>query len=112
MPRNTGFPGMGGGNMQNMLKQAQKLQAQMEKKQEELQARVFEATSGGGAVTVKLSGNLKFTEITIKKEAVDPEDVEMLQDLVLAAVNEALADCEATKEKEMSSLTGGRGGLF
>ena len=101
---------MGGGNMQNLARQAQKLQQQMTKMQEELEAREYEASAGGGMVTVKVSG----ISIEIKPEAVDPDDVEMLQDLVLAAVNEALRTANETTEREMSKLTGGLNmpGLF
>ena len=78
---------MGGGNMQNLARQAQKLQQQMTKMQEELETREYEASAGGGMVTVKVSGKKELLSIEIKPEAVDPDDVEMLQDLVLAAVN-------------------------
>lgn len=84
-----GFPG-GMGNMQNLMKQAQKMQKDLEKKQVEAANTEFETTSGGGAVTVKATGAKEIKEIIIKKEVVDPDDVEMLQDLVLTAVNEAL----------------------
>ncbi len=109
-----GFPGMGGGNMQQLARQAQKLQQQMAKMEEELQAREYEATSGGGMVTAKVSGKKELIELTIKPEAVDPDDVEMLQDMVMAAVNEALRDAAETTEREMGKLTGGMnlGGLF
>ena len=103
-----GFPGMmGGGNMQQLARQAQKLQQQMTKVQEELEAREYEASSGGGMVTVKVSGKKEVLSIEIKPEAVDPDDVEMLQDLVLAAVNEALRAANDTTEREMGKLTGG-----
>ena len=86
-----GFPGMGmGGTMQQLARQAQKLQQQMAKKQEEIEAREFEATAGGGMATAKVNGKKELISLTIKHEAVDPDDVEMLQDLVVAAVNEAL----------------------
>ena len=109
-----GFPGMGGGNMQQLARQAQKLQQQMAKMEEELQAREYEATSGGGMVIAKVSGKKELIELTIKPEAVDPDDVEMLQDMVMAAVNEALRDAAETTEREMGKLTGGMnlGGLF
>lgn len=110
-----GFPGMmGGGNMQQLARQAQKLQQQMTKMQEELEAREFEAAAGGGMVTVKVNGKKELLSIEIKPEAVDPDDVEMLQDLVLAAVNEALREATETTEREMSKLTGGMSmpGLF
>ena len=110
-----GFPGMmGGGNMQQLARQAQKLQQQMTKMQEELETREYEASAGGGMVTVKVSGKKEVLSIEIKPEAVDPDDVEMLQDLVLAAVNEALRTANDTTEREMGKLTGGLGmpGLF
>ena len=105
---------MGGGNMQQLARQAQKLQQQMTKMQEELEAREFEAASGGGMVTVKVNGRKELLSVEIKPEAVDPDDVEMLQDLVLAAVNEALREATETTEREMSKLTGGMSmpGLF
>ena len=98
---------MGGGNMQQLARQAQKLQAQMTKAQEELEAREYEASAGGGMVTVKVSGKKELTAIEIKPEAVDPDDIEMLQDLVLAAVNEALRSASDAMEREMGKLTGG-----
>lgn len=110
-----GFPGgFGGGNMQQLARQAQKLQQQMTKMQEELEAKEYEASAGGGMVTVKVSGKKEVLSIEIKPEAVDPDDVEMLQDMVLAAVNEALRTANDTTEREMSKLTGGHNmpGLF
>ena len=103
-----------GGNMQQLARQAQKLQQQMTKVQEELDAREYEASAGGGMVTVKVSGKKELLGIEIKPEAVDPDDVEMLQDMVLAAVNEALRAATETSEREMGKLTGGLGmpGLF
>ena len=100
--------------MQQLARQAQKLQQQMAKMQEELEAREYEASSGGGMVTVKVSGKKELLSIEIKPEAVDPDDVEMLQDMVLAAVNEALRTANDTTEREMSKLTGGLNmpGLF
>ena len=110
-----GFPGMGmGGNMQQLARQAQKLQQQMTKMQEELEEREYEATAGGGVVTAKVNGKKELVALTIKPEAVDPDDVEMLQDTVMAAVNEALRTATETSEREMGKLTGGLnlGGLF
>ena len=110
-----GFPGMmGGANMQQLARQAQKLQQQMAKAQEELDAREFEATSGGGMVTAKVNGKRELLALTIKPEAVDPDDVEMLEDMVMAAVNESLRTAADTAEREMGKLTGGMGmpGLF
>ena len=109
-----GFPGMGGGNMQQLARQAQKLQQQMAKMEEELEAREYEATSGGGMVTAKVSGKKELIALTIKPEAVDPDDVEMLQDMIMAAINEAMRSATETTEREMSKLTGGMNlpGLF
>ena len=99
---------MGGGNMQQLARQAQKLQQQMAKVQEELEQREYEASAGGGMVTVKVSGKKELISLEIKPEAVDPDDVEMLQDMVIAAVNEALRTAHDTMEREMGKLTGGR----
>ena len=110
-----GFPDMmGGGNMQQLARQAQKLQQQMAKKQEEIEAREFEATAGGGMATAKVNGKKELISITIKPEAVDPDDVEMLQDLIMAAVNEALRAAGDAMENEMGKMTGGLSmpGLF
>ncbi len=93
MAKRGGFPGMGGFggmNINQLMKEAKKMQSDMEKSQEELAAKDFEATAGGGAVYVKVSGNKELKEIKIQKEVVDPEDVEMLQDLIITSVNEAL----------------------
>ena len=110
-----GFPGMGGlGNMQGMLQKVQKMQAQMQQAQEELQARTFTATAGGGAVKVVVTGKKEVHSLVLDPQAVDPEDVEMLQDLIVAAVNEAMRKAEADQSASMSKLTGGLnlGGLF
>lgn len=110
-----GFPNMmGGGNMQQLARQAQKLQQQMTKMQEEIEAREFEASAGGGMATARVNGKRELLSLTIKPEAVDPDDVEMLQDLVVAAVNEALREASETMEREMGKMTGGLGmpGLF
>jgi DNA-binding YbaB/EbfC family protein len=101
-----GFPGMGG-NMNNMMKQVQKMQKEMTKLQEEIEQRTVETSAGGGAVTVVATGKKEIVSITIKPEVVDPEDVEMLQDLVIAAVNEALRKIDESSSDEMSKLTGG-----
>ncbi len=106
-----GFPGFGGGNINNLMKQAQKMQKEMEKLQAELEERTVEASAGGGAVTVVVSGKKELKEISIKPEVVDPDDVEMLQDLVLAAVNEALRKADEMVSSEMAKLTGGFGGM-
>lgn len=110
-----GFQGGGMGNMNNMIKQAQKMQKDMMKVQEELELRQIEASAGGGAVTVVVTGKKELVSIIIKPEVVDPEDVEMLQDLILAAVNEAIRKAEEMVSGEMGKLTGGLGlpgGMF
>ena len=107
------FGGFGGGaNMQQLMRQAQKLQDQMAKTQEELDTREYTAQAGGGMVTVAVTGKRELKSIEIKPECVDPEDVEMLQDLVLAAVNEALRNGEQAREAEMGKLSPGMGGMF
>ena len=93
--------------MANMMKQAQKLQAQMLRLQEELAEKTVESSSGGGMVTVVANGRQQIVSIRIEREVVDPEDVDMLQDLVLAAVNDALAKAQQMVSSEMSKLTGG-----
>ena len=100
---------MGGGNMQQLARQAQKLQQQMTKLQEEIEAREFEATAGGGMATAKVNGKKELLSIEIKPEAVDPDDVEMLQDLIVAAVNEGLRQAHDAMEQGMGKMTGGMG---
>lgn len=95
------------GNMGNMMKQFQKMQKQMEEMQAELEKRTVEATSGGGIVTVVCNGKQEVESISIDPAAVDPEDVEMLEDLVLAAVNEGLRKSQEMMQEEMQKLTGG-----
>ena len=103
-----GFPGMmGGANMQQLARQAQKLQQQMTQMQEQPDAREFEATSGGGMVTARVNGKHELLSLAIKPEAVDPDDVEMLSDMVVAAVNAAMKSAEEDSEKTMGKLTGG-----
>lgn len=107
-----GFSGFGGGgNMGNLMKQAQKMQKDMEKLQAELQEKEVEATAGGGAIKVIATGKKEIKEIIISKDVVDPDDVEMLQDLVLAAVNEAIRMADDMVNSEMSKITGGMGGM-
>jgi len=107
-----GFPGFGGGgNINNLMKQAQKMQKDMEKLQAELQEKEVEATAGGGAIKVVATGKKEIKEIIINRDVVDPDDIEMLQDLVLAAVNEALRKADEMVNGEMSKITGGIGGL-
>ena len=111
MARRGGFPGGGiPGNMNNLMKQAQKMQRQMEEQAKELETKEFSATAGGGAVEVTVSGAKKLVKVKLDEEAVDPEDVEMLEDLIVAAVNEALDKVEEETSSAMSKLTGGMGG--
>ena len=107
-----GMP-MGGMNM-NMIKQAQKMQQDMLKMQQELEEKTYEASAGGGVVTASVSGKRELKRLTIDPEAVDPEDVEMLQDMVIAAVNEAMRKAQAESAATMGKLTGGLnlGGLL
>ena len=106
--------GMGMGNMNNMLKQAQKMQQDMLKMQEELEVATFEGTSGGGAITVTASGKKEITAIKISPEVVDADDVEMLEDLILVAVNEAMKKVDSANSEKLGKLTGGMNipGLF
>lgn len=102
-----GFPGGGNKGMADLMKQAQKMQEDMMKAQEELANKVVEATSGGGMVTVKMNGKNEVISLKIDKEVVDPEDVEMLEDLIVAALNEAQKKVSRTSEDEMGKVTGG-----
>ncbi len=103
------FPGMpmGGGSRNNMMKQIQKMQKEMEEAQNQLETKSYEASAGGGAVKAVVSGEKRLTDIQIAPDAVDPEDIEMLSDLVIAAVNEALAAAEADAIAKMSRFTSG-----
>ena len=117
MSKRGGFPGMGGFggmNINQLMKEAKKMQADMEKTQEELQAKEFESSAGGGAVTVKVNGKKEVLDVTMKPEVVDPDDIEMLQDLVISAVNEALRKVDDAQSSQMSKMTGGlnKPGLF
>lgn len=109
MSKRPAFPGMGGMNMQQMMKQAQKMQQDMANMQEELYAREFSAKSGGGMVEAVVTGKKELKSLSINPDCVDPDDVEMLQDMILAAVNEALRAAEETTQAEMGKLTGGLG---
>ena len=106
--------GMMPGNMNQILKQAQKMQDNMQKMQQELEAKEFEVSVGGGAVTVKVNGKKEVLDVTMKPEVVDPDDIEMLQDLVISAVNEALRKVDDAQSCQMSKMTGGMNipGLF
>jgi DNA-binding YbaB/EbfC family protein len=97
-------------NMNQMLKQVQQMQAEMAKAQEELESEIVEASAGGGMVTVKVTGGLEVKEIRIDPEAIDPEDADMLQDMVLAAVNEALRSAQELAASRLGAATGGLGG--
>ena len=97
----------GGGNINQLMKQAQKMQADMAKVQEELNQREFSATSGGGAVKATVTGGKTLVSVELSEAAVDPDDIEMLQDLIVAAVNEAMRAAEETVNAEMGKLTGG-----
>jgi len=101
------FPMGGMGNANNMIRQAQKMQQEMLKAQEEIEQTEFDASSGGGAVTVKMNGKKELIEINIKPEACDPDDVEMLQDLILTAVNDVIQKVDEANNAKMSKLTGG-----
>ena len=98
-------------NMNQMLKQVQQMQAEMAKAQEELKNEIVEATAGGGTVTVKMTGELQVAEVRIDPDAVDPDDVELLQDLVLAAFNEALRSAQELQQRKLGAATGGLGDL-
>ena len=107
------FGGFGGGaNMQQLMRQAQKMQQAMVEAQEKLDEAEYEASAGGGVVNVKVSGKREITSITIDPQVVDPDDVEMLQDLIIAAVNEALRQGEEAREATMNRMAPGMGGMF
>ena len=108
--RGGGFPGGMPGNMGNLMKQAQKMQRQMEEASKELEEKEVTAAAGGGAVEVTVSGKKEVTKVKIDPEAVDPDDVEMLEDLIMAATNEALRKAEEASAANMAKLTGGLGG--
>ncbi len=111
MAKRGGYAGGMPGNMSNLMKQAQKMQKQMEDAQKQLEVMELEASAGGGAVTVKVSGKKEILSVEIDPEVVDPDDVEMLQDLIVAAANEALRKVDEASHSAMSKLTGGFGGL-
>jgi DNA-binding YbaB/EbfC family protein len=113
MPKRGGFPGGGvPGNMTNLMKQAQKMQRQMEEQTKEMEAKEFTVTAGGGAVEVTVTGKRELVKIKLAEEVVDPDDIEMLEDLIMAAVNEAIRKVDEESEASMSKLTGGFGGGF
>ena len=113
MARNGGgYPGgMMPGSMNNLLKQAQRMQRQIEDGQKELETKEFTATTGGGAVTAVVNGKKELISLKLQEEIVDPEDIETLQDSILAAVNEAIKQADAANEDLMGKMTGGFGGL-
>ena len=111
MAKRGGFPGGGmPGNMAILMKQAQKMQRQMEEQAKEMETKEFTATAGGGAVEVTVSGKREVVKVKLDQEVVDPDDVEMLEDLIVAATNEALRKVEEASTSAMSKLTGGFGG--
>lgn len=115
MAKRGGFPGGMAmpGNMNNLMKQAQRMQRQMEESQKELETKEFTANAGGGAVSVTITGKKEVTKVVLSPEAVDPDDIETLQDMIVAATNEALKQVEAANNDAMSRATGGMnlGGL-
>ena len=111
MAKRGGFPGGGmPGNMANIMKQAQKMQRQMEEQAKEMETKEFTATAGGGAVEVIVTGKKELKKVNLQEEVVDPDDIEMLEDLIVAAVNEALRKVDEENSSAMSKLTGGLGG--
>ncbi|MBO5339610.1 MAG: YbaB/EbfC family nucleoid-associated protein [Oscillospiraceae bacterium] len=107
--RGMSMGGMGGGMNMNMIKQAQKMQQEMLRMQQEMEAKEYQATAGGGVVTATVSGKRDLKALTIDPEAVDPDDVEMLQDMIVAAVNQAMRAAEEDASSSMQKLTGGMG---
>lgn len=112
MAKRGGFPGGMPGNMNNLMKQAQKMQKQMEENQKALEEKEFTAAAGGGAVEVTISGKREVLKVSLKEEVVDPDDIEMLEDLVMAAANEALRMADEANAEIMNKMTGGLGGGF
>ena len=112
MAKKGGFPGgMGGMNMNNLMKQAQRMQRQLQEEQQALEEREFTAAVGGGVVEVTISGKREVVKVSLKEEVVDPEEIEMLEDLITAAVNEALKKVDDAHNESMAKYTGGMGGL-
>ena len=113
MAKRGGYPGgMMPGNMNNLMKQAQRMQRQMEEGQKELETKEFTAAAGGGAVEVTVSGKKEVVRVKLSEEVVDPEDIEMLQDLIVAATNEALRQADEASSALMGKMAGGLGGGF
>ena len=112
MAKRGGYPGMGGGmNMNNMMKQVQKMQKQMEEQQKMLEESEYTATAGGGAVEVTVTGKKVVTKVKLDPDAVDPDDVEMLEDLIMGAVNDAMKKVDEASSSSMAKMTGGMGGF-
>ena len=112
MAKRGGFPGGMPGNMNNLMKQAQRMQRQMEEATKELETKEYTAASGGGAVSVTVAGKKEVVSVKLSEEVVDPDDIEMLEDLIVAATNEAFRQMEAESSEAMSKLTGGLGGAL
>mgnify|MGYP000009440437 FL=1 len=110
MAKRGGFPGGMPGNMNNLMKQAQRMQRQMEEQQKELEEKEFTASVGGGVVKVTVSGKREVTNVELAEEAVDPDDIETLQDLIVAAVNEAMRQVDEASSQSIGKLAGGLGG--
>ncbi len=111
MAKRGGFPGGMPGNMNNLMKQAQRMQRQMEENQKELMEKEFSAAAGGGAVEAVVNGSKELLHIKLSPDAVDPDDIETLEDLVVAAVNEAMKKVDEAQSESMGRLAGGLGGL-
>ena len=111
MAKRGGFPGGMPGNMNNLMKQAQRMQRQMEETPKELEEKQYSASAGGGAVTVTVTGKKEVLSVALSEEVVDPDDIEMLQDLIVAATNEAMRKADEESQAMMSKLTGGLGSL-
>ena len=112
MAKRGGFPGGMPGNMNNLMKQAQRMQRQMEEAQKQVEEMEATATAGGGAVEVTVSGKKEILKVKLAEEVVDPDDIEMLEDLIVAATNEALRKIDEASQQTMSKITGGLGGMF
>ena len=113
MAKRGGFPGGAmPGNMSNLMKQAQRMQRQMEESQKEMETKEFKAAAGGGAVEVTVSVKKEVLKVTLSEEVVDPDDIEMLQDLIVAATNEAMRQVDDANAAMMNKMTGGMGGGF
>ena len=112
MAKRGGFPGGMPGNMNNLMKQAQRMQRQMEEAQKELEEKEVTATAGGGAVEITVTGKHEIKKVKLDPEVVDPDDVEMLEDLIMAAANEAFRKLDEESQSQMAKFTGGMGGMF